>query len=147
MTRERWCKTLWVRRHILDGSLVSSCRAGILTVFTFSEGNALACSCAPNKQSCIYHWQDNTHLIWTCSSFSRSPTSRVLLVHPWKTVVQCREHFVRLSNKNLHILNTDTLPHTHTPMTALPLPWCHRLGPIFADVGANPINFLGSNQH
>lgn len=42
-------------------------------MFTFSEGNALAHSCPPNKQSCMYQWQDKTHLIWTSNSFSCIP--------------------------------------------------------------------------
>lgn len=65
--RERDGVTFWI------AALVSSCRAGVLNVFTFSEGNALAHSCPPNKQSCMHQWQDKTHLIWTCNSSSCIP--------------------------------------------------------------------------
>lgn len=116
-------------------------------VFTFSEGNALAHSCTPNKQSCIYQRQDNTILIWTTSSFSCSPTSPVLLVHPWKIVAQHRTKHKCTFIKNVHVPNTNTLPYTHILMTALPLPWCHSLGSFFADVEASTIKCLGSNQH
>lgn len=120
MIRQRWCKTFWVKSHILDRLLVSSCRAGILTVFTFSEGNALAHSCSPNKHSCIYQWQDNTHLIWTSNSFSCSPTSLILLVHSWKTVVQHRVHLRTFEYK---LCTCETPTPCHTPTRS----WLHFL--------------------
>lgn len=144
--REGWCKTFWIGSHILDRSLVSSCRAGILTVFTFSEGNALAHSCTPNKQSCIYQRQDNTHLIRTSNCFSAGQQVWSFWFIPGRQLCNTENISAHL-NKNVHMLNTNTLPNTHTLMTALPLPWCHSLGSFFADVGAYPIKCLGSNQH
>lgn len=142
MMRQWWCKTSCVRRHILDRLLVSSCRTGILTVFTFSEGNALAHSCTPNKQSCIYRWQDNTQLIWTCSSFlnKSGPSDSRQLCNT--------ESLGAHLNKNVHTLKADTLPLTPTfSWLHFLCQWCHSLGSFFADVGANPIKSLRSNQH
>lgn len=122
MMRQRWCKRFWVRSHILDRLLVSSCRASILTVFTFSEGNALTHSCTPNKHSCIYPRQDNTHLIWTCNSFPCCLTSQ----SSWFT--SGRQRLCNTGNicarlaGNVRALNPNTLPY-YTPT----LWWLHFL--------------------